>query len=110
MKYFRLMETYKRFEMVSTMEKCLKRSRIDPIENENEFHMPETLNTLQNHVRSDNMVSTPFLVANTPMHGVNDILDDLLTPTASQFQSPKIKNENEEMVSGKRLFSLPKST
>lgn len=83
------MESYKRFEMVLSMDKCLKGIAFEPVDKGGDVHMSESSSTsFENHLYSDIARSTPFMVANTPINCVDDILNDLLTP-AAQPQSKK---------------------
>lgn len=94
------METYKRFEIMFSMEKDLGKSTVCK---DDDINMSETTNDspfLEQHVNAYNIGSTPFLVKNTPANVVDDILNDTLPPLSHRQSQENIFQPKKKLVSG----------
>lgn len=88
------METYKRFEMVSSMEQCLKGIASKPTVNKEDLYMPDASSTLQDHVHSDiDVDSTSLVLSKATTNSDDEFQYDLFGPP-SRVQPQK------EMVPG----------
>lgn len=75
------MESYKRFELALSMNKCLIGTAIESADQKEDIHMPEASSgSFEGHMLSSNVLSTPFMVANTPTTRIDDMLNDMLPP------------------------------
>lgn len=101
------METYKRFEIMFSMEKDLGTAVCKDVD----INMSEATTGspfLEKHVNPYNIGSTPFLVINTPANVVDDILNDTLPPLSHRQSQENVCQPKNIMVSGKcsiKLFS-----
>ena len=89
------METYKRFEMVLSMEKSMNAIMFESTDKNDDVPMPDVTNRSheeRSHLNRPTPIDiadkTPFHVVNSPMNGV-DLLHELLTPAPS-VQSQKV--------------------
>lgn len=105
------METYKRFEMVLSMEKSMNAITFESTDNSDDVPMPDVTN--RSHEERSHLTgltsngipdNTPFHMVNSPMNGV-DLLHELLTPVQS-IQSQKVSVPVAPVVPGKKSFKI----
>lgn len=87
------METYKRFEMVLSMERSMNTITFEPINDDDDTLMPLAPSTAQKDDLNLNVIGdTPLHLANDPMNGV-DLLNGLLSPVhQGSVQGPSQKD------------------
>lgn len=76
------MEAYKRFEMVSSMEQCLKNIASKPTNTEVDIQMPDASSTLEDHVHLDSDIDRTLVANQITTNSVDD--DGLFTQCQTQ--------------------------
>lgn len=102
------METYKRFEIMFSIEKDFGTTVVKNVD----INMSEATNGspfLEEHVNTYNQCnigSTPFLVKNTPANVVDDILNNTMSPFSQRQSQKNICQSQQNVVSGEYSTKL----